>query len=183
MTTTDYNKQAKDLLNKLGIEFKIEFLKHDFHFAGDKEKRDIYNALLVRGNRSMKVVFGQSIKDSGFYIMTGKKRTDIDRKYLDKEYLRKFKTSVVMVAKRLVYDFNPQAKSDFIHYPVTPDEYSILACLQKYDVGTFEDFCSEFGYDTDSRQAEKVYNAVKEEYLNVCTIFNDKELEELQEIN
>ena len=64
-----------------------------------------------------------------------------------------------------------------------PTNYDILSCLQKYDVGSFEDFCSEFGYDEDSRKAEKTYNAVCKEYDNVCKIWSEKEIELLQEIN
>lgn len=63
-----------------------------------------------------------------------------------------------------------------------PTNYDILSCLQKYDLGTFENFCSEFGYSEDSRTAEKTYHAVCKEYDNVCKIWSDKEIEELQEI-
>lgn len=63
-----------------------------------------------------------------------------------------------------------------------PTLYDILACLQKYDCGTFEDFCSEFGYGTDSRKAEKIYKAVCREFDAVDRLFNDV-IEELQEIN
>jgi len=65
----------------------------------------------------------------------------------------------------------------------TPTNYNILACLQKYDVGNFENFCSEFGYDSDSRKAEKIYKAVKNEFQNLQTLFSDDEMEVLQEIN
>ena len=64
-----------------------------------------------------------------------------------------------------------------------PTNYSILSCLQKYEVGTFEDFCEDFGYSEDSRVAEKAYKAVCKEYDNVCKIWSDEEIEELQEIN
>ena len=64
-----------------------------------------------------------------------------------------------------------------------PTNYDILACLQKYDVGSFDDFCSEFGYDEDSRKAEKTYNGVCKEYNNVCKIWSEEEIELLQEIN
>ena len=64
-----------------------------------------------------------------------------------------------------------------------PTNYDILSCLQKYDVGSFDDFCSEFGYDEDSRKAEKTYNAVCKEYDNVCKIWSEEEIELLQEIN
>lgn len=55
----------------------------------------------------------------------------------------------------------------------------VLCCVQKYDVGTFEDFCCEFGYDPDSRKAERIYESVEEEYLSISDIFNEDELQEL----
>lgn len=64
-----------------------------------------------------------------------------------------------------------------------PTAYDVLACIQKYDPGTFENFCSEFGYDTDSRKAEKIYKAVCKEWQKVSTFFTSNEIEELQEIN
>lgn len=54
-----------------------------------------------------------------------------------------------------------------------PDMYSVLASITKQDVGSFEDFCSDFGYDTDSRSAEKTYKAVCKEYGYVKLLFND----------
>jgi len=65
---------------------------------------------------------------------------------------------------------------------IEPTNYDILTCLTKYDPDTFEDFCSEFGYDEDSRKALKVYEAVKKEFTDLCTLFNDEELTELAEI-
>ena len=63
-----------------------------------------------------------------------------------------------------------------------PTSYDVLACLTKYDVGTLEDFCSEFGYDEDSRKAEKIYKAVLKEWAMVQTLWNEAEVEKLQEI-
>jgi hypothetical protein len=65
---------------------------------------------------------------------------------------------------------------------VSPVAYDLLACITKYDPDTFENFCREFGYDTDSRKAEKTYEAVKEEYAKVSFFFTAEEIEELQEI-
>ena len=68
-------------------------------------------------------------------------------------------------------------------YP-QPSSYDLLACLIKYDPGTFEEFCNEFGYDTDSKKAEKTYKAVVNEYAELCRVFgnNAKLWEEFQEI-
>ena len=62
-----------------------------------------------------------------------------------------------------------------------PNSYDILSCLTKSDPGTFEQFCSEFGYDTDSRSALKTYKAVKKEWAGVQAVFGDV-LDSLQEI-
>ena len=64
-----------------------------------------------------------------------------------------------------------------------PSVYDVLACLSKCDPGTFEDFCSDFGYDDDSRTAERVYFAVQKEYTQLTRIFTPGQMEELAEIN
>lgn len=64
-----------------------------------------------------------------------------------------------------------------------PSAYDVLSCLQKYEVGTFDNFCSEFGYDTDSRTAYKTYKAVMKEWKNVELLFTPEQLELLQEIS
>lgn len=64
---------------------------------------------------------------------------------------------------------------------VSPSMYSVLTCLTKSDPGTFDDFCSEFGYDSDSISALRTYKAVCKEWQNVENLFSDV-LDELQEI-
>ena len=65
-------------------------------------------------------------------------------------------------------------------------EYSILACLEKYDVGTIDDFVSEFGYEvhswSDVRRIWETYNAVVDEYNSLCRIFTPEQIEKLREI-
>lgn len=66
-----------------------------------------------------------------------------------------------------------------------PNAYDILTCLEKYDVGSFEDFCAEFGYNekplSEYPQVKKIYNAVKREGAAMQRLFDDV-MEELQEI-
>lgn len=69
-----------------------------------------------------------------------------------------------------------------------PTAYDVLASIEKYDVGSFEDFCNEFGYDmfddeTGRRNADnyKLYKAVCREYKHVESMFYDC-LDELCEI-
>lgn len=67
-----------------------------------------------------------------------------------------------------------------------PTLYDILTSLTKYDPETFEDFCSNYGYDQDSRKAEKTYKAVCKEWNAVSRLFADLtelQWDELREIN
>lgn len=68
-----------------------------------------------------------------------------------------------------------------------PTEYDVLSCLQKYPLDTFDDFCSEFGYNeqplSNYPKVKKIYNGCKKEYSNICKLWNIKEIEQLQEIN
>jgi len=63
-----------------------------------------------------------------------------------------------------------------------PSAYDIIAGLTKYEAGDFDNFCAEYGYDTDSRKAERIYFAVQKEYRGVCSIWDAEEREELAEI-
>lgn len=174
----EYTQQAKDFLNQTNTTFNAEFLKHGKHFADDKDNRDIYKITLKRGARVFSFNFGQSINNSGFYYTKGVQKTDLDRKYLkEPKNLGRF------IKQTLDFSFLNNGKSDVIHYPKEPTEYDVLACLTKYEVGTLEDFCAEFGYDTDSKKAEVIYKAVLNEYQNVAMLWNDEEIELLSEIN
>lgn len=63
-----------------------------------------------------------------------------------------------------------------------PTAYDVLTCLTKYDPGDFHNFCYEFGYNEDSRKAFKIYKAVIREWKNVELLFNEEQIEKLQEI-
>lgn len=66
-----------------------------------------------------------------------------------------------------------------------PSKYDVLACLEKYDVGTIEDFVSEFGYEVNSwndvKRIERTYKAVVRQYKQVQRVFEDC-IDELREI-
>jgi hypothetical protein len=154
---SEYDKKAEAFLAKTNTTFKAGFLRYGKHFDDDKESRDVWRITLTRGNRAYSFDFGQSIAHSGRYILR-----------IDGSKTNGFKS---MGAHHKNPDFEE------------PTPYDVLACLTKYEPGTFEDFCGDFGYNTDSKRAEKTYNAVKEEWLQVQTLWTDEEISELQEIN
>lgn len=67
-------------------------------------------------------------------------------------------------------------------FSVKPSAYDVLACIQKSDVGTFKDFCSDFGYSDDSISALDTYLATQEEFEKVRRFFTSEELKQLQEV-
>lgn len=63
-----------------------------------------------------------------------------------------------------------------------PTMYDVLAIITKYNPGSFENFCSEFGYNSDSIRDFKIYNGVVDEWREMSRMFTSEELELLQEI-
>ena len=68
-----------------------------------------------------------------------------------------------------------------------PNEYDILACVEKYDVGTMADFVEEFGYKIVDRKSflrvEKIWTRCKDQYRSLKTMFGPELMEKLCEIN
>jgi hypothetical protein len=157
--TTDYQKQGIDFLEKTGTTFKAEKIGHFPYFEDDKESRDVYQVTLTRNGKTYSFRFGQSIAHSKPYI--DKQRDEFTRR--DDRF-----TNRIEAAKKYPY--------------VELSAYDVLAAVTKSEPGTFSDFCSDFGYDTNSRKAEKTYFAVQEEYKNTHRLFADV-MDELNEIN
>ena len=102
----------------------------------------------------------------GLYFPSDKQRRDI------------FKCKLTRAGKSYTFNFwQSIAAGD-----TPPDIYSVLTCLTKYDPENFENFCANYGYDTDSKTAERVYKAVVKEYNAVTRLFGDI-MDELSEIN
>lgn len=62
----------------------------------------------------------------------------------------------------------------------SPDLYSVLTCLQKWDLGSFEDFCDEFGYEAYNdeytgynKKSMRIYKDCLREYDAVVRLFGD----------
>jgi hypothetical protein len=60
--------------------------------------------------------------------------------------------------------------------------YSFLACLSTVDCANFEEFCANYGYDTDSRKAYSTWREVQEQNDKLARLFTIAELEQLSEI-
>ena len=65
---------------------------------------------------------------------------------------------------------------------VYPTAYDLLSCLIVSDPETFNDFCDNYGYDKNSRSAERIYFKVCEEWEQVRECFTPEQLEQIKEI-
>lgn len=96
----------------------------------------------------------------------------------DKDYRCIFKLRLSRGRKSYTFKFGQSIAAGGIE----PTLYHILSCLQKYDVESFEEFCSDFGYNSDSIKSFKTYKAVVKEFEAMERLFTNEELEILQNI-
>lgn len=151
----EYIKQATDFLQKTYSKMKIEYVELAVNKEWkEKEKRCLYEITLTSPRGSMTFDFWDSIRNTRIRTMP----FDAYNVQANKELAAKKKAAV-------------------------PSVYDVLACLQKCDPGTFENFCSDYGYDEDSRTAIRVYLAVQNEYTQLTRLFTPEQMEELAEIN
>jgi hypothetical protein len=138
MTTTDYQKQATDFLEKFGITFRVSEYGQDMQTApewaadGNSGSHEYphgirYRVVLERNGRAKQLAFD-------FWGSIA------DRKAI--EVARRTDRHVSADDRRKAHDAKVTA-------------YDVLACISG-DVNTpetFDDFCGEYGYDVDSRKA------------------------------
>ena len=143
---------------------------HGMRTGKRKKKRNWYDVTITTPRGKMTFTFWDSIHNTEISTMTFEEYAKKKLKYNRVEDMS--------------YGEKVKAKNDLarLKTDAVPNEYDVLACLEKYDVGTFEDFCSELGYDEDSRTAERIYIAVIKEYKDLTRIFTEEQMEELSEI-
>lgn len=151
----EYIKQATEFLQKTYTKMKIRYVGLAVNKEWkEKDERCLYEITLTSPRGSMTFDFWDSIQNTKIRIMP----FDEYNVQANKELAAKKKAAV-------------------------PSVYDVLACLTKCDPGTFEDFCSNYGYDEDSRTAERVYFTVQKEYTQLARLFTPEQMEELAEIN
>lgn len=169
----DYQKQATDFLTSHGLEFRAVLVGSDCPlFCEDARAEKDMDKIEVFPRRSH--IHGKHYRCT----ISGKDRGHVSfefwNSYADEE-------QKALAIRRFSEPHLYQKYKGKQHPKVTA--YDLLACVQKYDVGTLADFCADFGYDTDSRRAEQVYIAVCQEYQKMRKFFTAEELTQLQDIS
>jgi hypothetical protein len=194
----DYQKQATDFLTKYGLEFRAVLVGNDCpQFCEDKQadrdmdKVDVFpRKTHIHGKHYRCTISGKERGHVSF---------DFWNSYADEEenafnfgsmsgWNEQTQTSntdgILTVCRENRYWDKYRGKRPLAYSVIRPkgkrktvSAYDLLACIQKSDVGTFEDFASEFGYDSDSRKAESIYHAVVKEWRKVENFFTQTEIE------
>lgn len=172
-------------------------ISYEFHYAGEGKDKDWeYDIFMVsfkdskgtKKNFEFKTGIGHRInvdvKKSNFGIMPIKEQQFIKEL---KELLKvktgspvHFKLSDIKTIR------SPYGKPyHAVAYAVAPTQASVLYCLissiEALDQ-SLEDWAGYFGYDIDSREAERIYFACKDEAIKLKAVFTNKQIEELQEL-
>lgn len=166
----EHQKQAKYFLEKAKATCKIVFegcaINSNWR---ENEKRNFYNVVLTTPKGSMSLTFWDSIYN-----------TRISQMNVEEYARRRFKCEfrdLTIPEKTKAFEELKAKKAE-----AQPTAYDVLACMTKHNPGLFEEFCFDFGYDEDSKTAERVYIACIREYEQLRRIFTDKQMKELQEI-
>lgn len=170
----EYEKQAQEFLESTGTTLEIVYQYTGPHFAGEEEKRDVYRFTLRNKKGEYSSTFGDSLRD-----------TAINRICKDRYNMSVQDAKDAGIYRRgwSVQEMYSAAKK---LKPVKPSAYDILACLEKYDVGSFKDFCDNYGYNdlplSDYPRVMGIYQAVSDQVRGLRRIFSAEEMDQLAEI-
>lgn len=167
---TEYTKQAEKFLQDAGATIKIDFQGRAINTIWkEKQLRNLYTVTITTPRGAYTFNFWDSLHNTELTQMTAQEyaKNKLRKLWKDMSYSEKRKACVELAQEQ------KEARLDC---------YDVLACLTKCEPGIFENFCSEYGYDEDSRTAERVYIAVQNEFANLKRIFDPEQLEAMQEI-
>lgn len=146
----EYSEQP-EVLEKLlrSMPFSIRAVKLGTfeNFESDKEKRDTYEIIVARNGKTITFRYVDSLKNTMLYRIA-----NCEVSYQAAKELKAARESAL-------YSILTWIRSDF------------------YCPDTFEDFCSEFGYGTDSIKAEKLFRNCREQSKKLQSIFTSEEME------
>lgn len=148
-----------EALKKLMEEVKVSYKSKGkgLYFDDDKEERETLIVKVTRETRTIQFSFGMSINDTAIL------------------YPRNF--LMAHAGDRKDKQENEKEKARIFAGLL----YSLLTCMRSehYCPKSFSDFCSEYGYDEDSRKAEKTHRACLEQSARLEKIFSEDEIQAL----
>jgi hypothetical protein len=168
---SEYQQQALDFLKACNATMEINFIGVETNMNWNEDtKRNKYRFTITTPKGKMSGDFWDSIMNTQTTLMTVN------------DFIKKFGWKFPSYYSTSSF----QKKLKELKATAVPTPYDILACLQKYEVGTMNDFFDEFGYEVHSADDMfafmNTYNAVVKEYRDLCRIFTEEQMEMLREI-
>lgn len=168
----EYTLQAKRFLENCNAQMTINYMGLR-NSNWDDELHDFYMVNIVTPKGTMTVNFYDSLYN-----------TQLNNLSFDKLYEKRTNHYYDSLQLHERTKFIKQIKKEREERKVT--EYDILSSLEKYDVGSMDEFKQEFGYEInnakDLTNFINTYNAVVEQYRDICRCFTTKQIEALREI-
>ena len=176
-----YEEQGRVFLEETGTTMEVVEAVPQREPSWKAEQRDIrpihYSVTLRNARHSYTFDFWGSIHDAEMVELAKTANRDSAKFFKLSDFLKKETGRAPMR-----FDALGRTIIEKTREAVKPDAYTILACLKDSAGDSFEDFCASYGYDTDSRTAEKIYHAIMEQERNVYKLFTHEEVEALAEI-
>lgn len=156
---SEYTEQAEKFLQDTGTTLIIEYQYTGPYFQGDNDKRDVFRFTLKNAKGAYSSTFADSIRNSA------------DRANCAKGYPIR----------------NTGERAKRAKGYKKPSAYDILACLEKYEPDTFDNWLLDTGYIgqpiSDYPKVLKMWMSCVAQYRGLQKIFTDAQMEQLREIN
>ena len=158
-----YEQQANKFLIDTGTTFEIEFQYTGPYFPGGKEYRDVWRFILKNAMGEYSSTFGDSLAAT---------RARAPLSYLLNPSIKK--DAAILAERKKYRNYRPSA-------------YAILACLEKYEPDSFDNWCADTGYNERSLSeypaVMQTYQACVDQYRGLRRMFTEEQMEQLQDIS
>lgn len=172
----EYEKQAQDFLAKTSTTLDITYVRAgQMAWDNDGQGRDIYSFTFKRDGREYTSEFGQSIAQSGKYLLYGSYKRGIAPTRTPWKNPKAWMRAGEGDYDHTAWDKNPNYAK--------PTAYDILSCIDPlFCMESADDVAEEFGYEKPS-EAIRVFNAMTEQAQGLQALFNNAECEQICEIS
>lgn len=179
MSTQLENQSLSDFLAKYPVEIELQEVPENPSMDDSREKMINYYVILKREGRSMTLYFSTGLgwveKRSALKPGTGLSAPMVSYDKKNKRFIQ----SDFSGKKREADEFGWGGSKYRIKKPTVAD---VLDCLASDASGadeSFEDWASNYGYDTDSRSAERTYQTIQKQVKELRQLLGRDALNEL----
>ena len=168
----EYTLQAQEFLKTCNAQMTINYMGLR-NTDWDNELHDFYMVNIVTPRGTMSVNYYDNLYN------TELKNLPFDKLY-EKRHKRYYKSLLMHEQTKFINQIKKEREDNKV------TEYHILSSLEKYDVGSIDEFIREFGYEVkklkDMTNILNTYNTVVEQYRDVCRCFTEEQIEQLRKI-